>query len=131
MKTMTHEQFLTEAKSRFGADVRQWKFICPMCGTVQSVKQLSDAVIANGGKNEDVEKYVGFSCIGRFTGQDDSGIKAKSQGKSWDKGCNWTLGGLLKCHDLEVVMSDGRKRPTFELAEIEHHETKPPLLASP
>jgi hypothetical protein len=118
MIKMTHQEFLTEAKARFGDDPRNWKFICPMCGTVQSVGQLADAVIEAGGTKDDVHRYVGFSCIGRFTGQGDAGIAAKNLGEKWDKGCNWTLGGLFQLHTLEVVMEDGRHRPTFNLAEV-------------
>ena len=117
MKTMTHDEFLAEAKRRFGESPRGWKFVCPMCGTVQSVQQLLDAVIASGGKKDDVHGYIGFSCIGRFTHQGDAGIDAHNRGEPWDKGCNWTLGGLLRVHTLEVIMPEGGKRPTFELAE--------------
>lgn len=117
MKTITQAEFTSEAKRKFGDNVREWKFVCPMCGTVQSVQQLLDAVLAAGGKKDDVHGYIGFSCIGRFTGQGDAGISAKNRGEKWDKGCNWTLGGLFRCHNLEVVMEDGHKRPTFELAQ--------------
>lgn len=117
MRTLTQEEFLAEAEGRFGKNVRDWKFVCPACGTVQSVQQLLDAVVASGGTKEDVHGYIGFSCIGRFTRRGDAGIKAKSQGEKWEKGCNWTLGGFLHIHTLEVVLPDGGKRPTFELAE--------------
>ena len=116
---MTQDEFTAEAKRRFGDSPRGWKFVCPMCGTVQSIQQLLDAVIAAGGKKDDVHGYIGYSCIGRFTGQRDAGISAKNRGEKWDQGCNWTLGGLLHCHELEVVLPDGSRRPTFELAEIE------------
>jgi hypothetical protein len=117
MKTMTQDEFLAEAKRRFGDKVTEWKFVCPACGTVQSVQQLLDAVIKSGGKKDDVHGYIGFSCIGRFTGMSDEGIASKNKGEKWDKGCNWTLGGLLTIHSLEVIVDGGVKRPTFELAE--------------
>lgn len=116
MKTMSQEEFLAEAKRRFGPKIRDWKFVCPMCGTVQSGQQLLDAVLAAGGKKDDVDGYIAFSCIGRFTGQGDAGIAAKAKGEKWERGCNWTLGGFLQFHELEVVMPDGYKRPAFELA---------------
>jgi len=50
MKTMTQNEFIDEARRRFGGVVRDWKFVCPACGTIQSVQQLLDAVIAAGGK---------------------------------------------------------------------------------
>lgn len=117
MNKLTHEEFLAEAKNRFGADVRDWKFVCPACGTVQTVRQLLDAVVASGGTKDDVRGYIGFSCIGRFTGKSDDGIAAKHRGEKWDQGCNWTLGGLLHIHTLEVTMPGGA-RPTFALAEV-------------
>ncbi len=120
MKTITQDDFIAEASARFGDNVRDWKFVCPMCGTIQSVQQLLDAVVASGGTKDDVHGYIGFSCIGRFTGQGDVGIAAKNRGEKWDKGCNWTLGGLLRLHELEVVMQSGYRRPTFELAPLEN-----------
>lgn len=116
MRTLKQDEFLAEAKARFGPKVHDWKFVCPMCGTVQSVQQLLDAVLAIGGKKDEVHGYIGYSCIGRFTRQGDAGIAAKNRGERWDKGCNWTLGGLFQTHELEVIMPDGNKRPTFELA---------------
>jgi len=114
---MTHEAFLEEAKRRFGPNARRWKFVCPACGTVHSVQQLIDAVLANGGHLENVQRLAGSICIGRLTGKGDQGIHAKNRGETWDKGCNWTLGGLLRIHTLEVIYPDGTVLPTFELAE--------------
>lgn len=112
MKTMTHEEFLAEARRRFGEDPKKWKVVCPACGTVQSIQQFIDA----GVSAEDISSCFAFSCIGRFTKQGDAGITAHHRNQPWDKGCNWTLGGLLRIHTLEVVI-DGHNRMTFELAE--------------
>ena len=60
---------------------------------------------------DEVEKYLGFSCFGRWTHQ-----KPPPKEKGTQHGCNWTLGGLFQCHDLEVVTPDGKKHPRFELA---------------
>ena len=116
MTTMTQTEFLAECQRRFGPDAKKWKFICPACGTIQSVGQLKDAVIASGGTKEDVHGYIAFSCIGRFTKQGDAGIAAKNRGEKWDQGCNWTLGGLFQIHTFEVIMENGHHRPTFEIA---------------
>jgi hypothetical protein len=83
----------------------------------------NDLIRAGAGKTfEDVEKYLGFSCVGRFTG-------AKSPRKEPDgKPCNWTLGGLFSLHTLEVVTPDGEHHPRFEVATPEqaqrYHEAK-------
>lgn len=118
MKTMTQQEFLAEAKRRFGEDPKKWKFVCPACGTIQSVQQLLDALINVGFKKDDVHGYIGYSCIGRFTKAGDVGISAKHLKRPWNKGCNWTLGGLLQIHTLEIVMEDnGNRRPCFEFAD--------------
>lgn len=87
-------------------------FVCPACGTVQSMRDF----IAAGYNPVDAERKIGFSCIGRVTGQGDAGIVAKNKGQPWDKGCNWTLGGLLQIHRLTVITPDGTSHPSFELA---------------
>lgn len=97
MKTYTHQEWIDEAVKRFGKDPKQWKFVCPSCNTVQTINDFLEAGI----DHNDIEPYIAFSCIGRFTDT---------------KGCNWTLGGLLKIHKVEVIMKD-LNRPTFAFAE--------------
>lgn len=57
---------------------------------------------------EKVENYIGFSCVGRWTG---SGSPRKEPD---GKPCNWTLGGLFQCHKLAVVLDSGKVHPHFE-----------------
>lgn len=83
-------------------------FKCPMCAFVQSAQSFICA-----GAGEDfgaVEKYIGFSCVGRFTGAGSS--RKEPDGKP----CDWTLGGLLSLHVLEVEVEDERFQPVFEIA---------------
>ena len=75
---------------------------CPVCGELQSANDLIEA--GAGETYEDVEKYIGFSCIGRFTK---------------DKGCDWTLGGLFQFHSLTVVAPDGEEHPRFRPVPID------------
>lgn len=90
---------------------------CVICGTVQS---LADFVDALGKPADEVEKYFGFSCIGRFTG-----AGPHKRGSEPGKGCDWTLGGLFTLHTTVVVTDDGKEIPYFELAtpeEAKAHE---------
>ena len=97
MKTMTIEEFHAALKAQCADRIEDITLICPHCKTIQSPQDLIDA---GAGENmEEVEKYVGFSCVGRW---------------SEDKGCNWTLGGLFQIHELEVVTPDGKHHPRFE-----------------
>ena len=94
---------------------------CPICCTVQSGADL----IAVGARVEfdAVQHYLGFSCIGRLTGADGH-VKGAPPGKS----CNWTLGGLLQMHELEVITENGERHPHFEPASPTeaqaHQQTK-------
>lgn len=98
-------------------------FRCPMCHTLQSARDL---IAAGAGTDLNaVEKYLGFSCIGRFTG-------APTPRKVPDgKPCNWTLGGLFQVHKMVVVTPDGARHPHFELASKEeadqHRATQPEI----
>ena len=95
---------------------------CPMCGTLQNAL---DFIAAGAGKDwDDVSRYIGFSCVGRFTG-------AGSPRKEPDgQPCNWSLGGLFKTHRMVVVTPDGIEHPHFELASPEeaaaHHSAQQP-----
>ena len=113
MRTITLEEFRTEIKAQ-GVRTERMCLICPMCGMVQNA---TDFIAAGAGKSMDeVEKYLGFSCIGRFTGA--PAPRQKPDGKP----CNWTLGGLFKLHKLEVRTPDGQLHPRFEIAAREQAE---------
>lgn len=94
---MTVEEFHAALKAQGTDRIEDVTFHCPRCKTLQSAQDLIDA---GAGENMDaVEKYVAFSCVGRW---------------SEEKGCDWTLGGLFGIHKLEVVTPDGEHHPRFE-----------------
>jgi hypothetical protein len=111
MRTLTVKEFIAELKAQ-GVSKNNLCFVCPVCGTVQSAKDL---IKAKAGKTfKDVEKYLGFSCVGRFIH-----MKPAPKEKGTQFGCDWTLGGLFQLHKLEVVDEDGVKHPRFEIATPE------------
>lgn len=111
IRSVTLEQHHAEIKAQGVGCSEDVAFVCPLCKQVQSARDLIQA--GAGRTFEDVEKYIGFSCVGRFTG-------AGSPRKSPDgKPCNWTLGGLFKVHTLEVETPDGKRHPCFALATPE------------
>ncbi len=87
-------------------------FICPMCGTAQSIRTLLSA----GVSEEKVTKYIGFSCEGRWRGAGP----ARKPGRRGEgvRGCDWTLGGLFQFHEVEVQTPEGAI-PSFRLASKE------------
>lgn len=118
MKKLTLAEFQAAYKAQ--ADrAEDVVFRCPACKTLQSANDLIRA--GAGDSFETVNGYLGFSCIGRFTG-------ATSPRRDPDgKPCNWTLGGLFRIHEMEVITPDGTAHPHFELAtreEADEHRSK-------
>lgn len=106
-RQITIEQFHAEIKAQNAPSREDITFVCPMCGTHQSARDLIEA--GAGATFDEVEKYLGFSCVGRFT-------EAGSPRKEPDgKPCNWTLGGFFRLHKLEVL-HEGEAHPRFEVA---------------
>jgi len=90
MRTLTYDEWLKLGKRLYGKDIRRWKFRCPACGNVQSDHSVKRRNPSLG----DTSSWIFFACEGRHT----DGV-----------GCNWTLGGLLQIHRLEVVDERGIK----------------------
>ncbi len=92
--------------------------VCPICGTVQSMASLIKA----GAPADKVDGFFGFSCEGRFTRAGpwpaQSAQTQAAKQRRLVRGCDWTLGGLLRLHQLEVMTEDG-VRPCFVLATPE------------
>lgn len=111
MKTLSLAEFHAAIRAQESPSVEEVGLVCPMCSTVQTARDL---IHAGAGANfEEVEKYLGFSCVGRWT---DAGTpRNQPDGKP----CNWTLGGLFQTHKLEVVTEDGKRHPRFEVATKE------------
>jgi len=99
MKTLTLDEFKQEIKSQGKKRIEDVTFRCPKCKIIQSAQDLIDA---GAGKDfDEVNRYLAFSCVGRWTKE---------------KGCDWTLGGLFRIHELEVIDPDGAHHPRFEPA---------------
>jgi hypothetical protein len=111
MREITLEQFHAECKAQGGNGPEDIVLICPMCRVPQSARDLIDA--GAGPDFAAVEKYLGFSCYGRFTGA--GAPRNPIDGHP----CNWTLGGFFHLHKLEVVTPDGKHHPRFEAASPE------------
>lgn len=93
--------------------------ICPVCATPQSMATL----ISSGASPERAERMIGFSCEGRLTGAGAwPGAKDKSKkavARRRVRGCDWSLGGLFRLHQLEVKTEDGECHPRFIVASAE------------
>ena len=106
METIQLDEFRARIKAQGVSDRSHAAFKCPMCKTVQSITSFTCA----GADAETAEKYIGFSCIGRITGAE--GPRKAPDGNP----CNWTLGGLFRLHEMEVIDEEGTSHPHFEVA---------------
>jgi hypothetical protein len=108
IRNISIEEFHAQLRDQGVSGKQHLAFRCPMCATVQSAASL---IKAGAGENfEQVERFLGFSCVGRFT-------RAGSPRKAPDgQPSNWTLGGLFRLHKLEVIDTDGKAYPRFEIA---------------
>lgn len=96
VQTVSQEDWLARARVLFGPDTGGWRFVCPACGNVQSIASVLAA--APELTCDDVKGWIYYNCQGRYTAG----------------GCDWTLGGLIRRHRLEVVKDDGSVMPVFE-----------------
>jgi hypothetical protein len=105
----TLDEWHAEAVRRFGTNPRDWKFVCPGCGHVQSFGDFLR--LRDEGRGPDPET-VYFSCIGRWEGQRRDWLNGTGPGP-----CNYSSGGLFKLAPAEVLGPDGKYYPVFAFAE--------------
>jgi hypothetical protein len=104
MLVYTHDDWLAEGRKLFGEDRLRWKFICPSCGHVASVKEWKEAGASEG--------EVAFSCIGRHLGANGDNTFKRNGGP-----CNYAGGGLIGLNPVKVILSDGKSQLVFDFAK--------------
>lgn len=95
-----------EGQRRFGKEFRQWKFVCPVCGHVASVKDWEDA----GDKERTM---VAFSCVGRLLDKCKNAFQGNSKGKG---PCDYAGGGLFRLNPI-CIKEGGEEHFMFDFAE--------------
>lgn len=106
MEKQSLTEWLEEGKKRFGEDFKNWKFKCPACGHVSSIKDFIDA----GADANDAYQM----CIGRVNGKGADGMKGKDEGN----GCNWAAFGLFGTFGKgRIVVNEGKETEVFDFAE--------------
>lgn len=99
-------EWRAEGAKRFGEDSLNWRFVCPSCGHVASIKDWRDAGASEGA--------AAFSCVGRFTKDPPSDAFGGKKGP-----CNYAGGGLFRLNPVIVTVEDGKEIQVFEFAEQE------------
>jgi hypothetical protein len=106
---MTYKEWEAEGERRFGKDKMLWKFVCPICKHVQSVRDYAQA-----GASSDV---VGFSCVGRWIKGSREAFQSKPGKQKKEGPCNYAGGGLFAMNPITVVKENGKETQAFAFAE--------------
>ena len=106
MIKQTLKEWKEDAVKRFREDAGNWKFKCPACGHVSSVKHFKD--LGDDGNSAYQE------CIGRHTGK---GAPTKDS----KDGCNWAAYGLFgNLGKGRIIITPGGKEvEVFDFADKE------------
>ena len=104
MKNMSLQEWISKGEALFGKNIEDWKFVCPACGHIASVKEFTEL-----GVDAD---YAKGNCIGRLTGKG-------SPVEGDNSGCNWTAGGLFGTlgKGVKVSRPDGKVVEAFMFYE--------------
>lgn len=86
---MSKDEFIKEAERRFGKDFSHWRFVCPACKHVATVKDWRDAGAPEGA--------IAFSCVGRWMNVQRDAFKQAGAGP-----CNYAGGGLFGLNPMHV-----------------------------
>lgn len=99
-RTLTRQEWEAEGERRFGKNKMDWKFVCPVCGHVASVRDYQAAGAPEGA--------VGFSCVGRYL-KESPGVFLENKASP----CNYAGGGLFRMNPVLIVDKDADNEHTY------------------
>lgn len=109
-----------EGVRRFGSNIATWRFKCPSCGQIQT----GDDYRRWGAPIRDIDRRLGFSCIGRTIAEANPSAKVVGfMEPTQGFGCDYAGGGLFRINPLHVIYGLSKKdgeeeiRPTFAFAD--------------
>lgn len=101
---LSTEQWRAAASRLFGPDPLKWRFVCPSCG--------HEATVADWKKAGATQAQAAFSCVGRYTGADDSHTFKQDGGP-----CTYAGGGLIGLNPMAVRRESGAITRVFAFAD--------------
>lgn len=90
----TFEEWQAEGERLFGADRFLWRFVCPVCGHVQSPRDFEQ--YKDLGATPD---SATSECIGRYSGARSAFVKGQQP-------CNYAGYGLFRLSPVRVLIDD-------------------------
>lgn len=113
---MKHSEWLEKAKKLYGNKVEDWKFKCPACHTVQTIKDFVKA----GASKEQAANSIANECIGRYMATNQKAFSDKETVKG--KPCDYAGYGLININPVLVEFEDGTKHHAFDFADDRPHD---------
>ena len=91
---MTKDGWYEKGLMLFGKDQLSWKFICPACESIISIKDYQDLKAPDGA--------IAYACIGRFLPKSDSQKAFSKEKRIKGKPCDYTTGGVFNISPVEI-----------------------------
>jgi len=115
----TIEEWRAEGKRLFGDDYRDWRYVCPACGRINTGREFE---VAGAAPNDSYS-----TCIGRHNGKGVKGIALKKGAPPPETGCDWAAFGLFGTlgAGCVVVNDEGIETEVFSFAEVPDEPDRP------
>lgn len=105
IRKISHDEWLEEGIDLFGSDVKTWRFVCPVCGHVQTIQDFLDKTNLD---KDTIGTVIGFSCIGRWIEGSRESLTGEGKGP-----CDYAGGGLMRLNPIHVER-DGKTQQAFD-----------------
>lgn len=102
-----------KASKLFGKEAKNWRFVCPICKTVQTAQDFIDV----GVLEETAKTSIAVECIGRFIPKKQSQKAFECKKMIQGTPCDYTGYGLFKLNPVPVLFDDGKIFNAFSFDE--------------
>ena len=106
------DEWKAQGAKLFGENMKEWRFVCPVCGHVQTPRMFHEAGLD--------PNWVTNQCFGRHLPKEQRGGFSKDHGNPDIKSpCDYAAYGLFKLAPIEVEFPGGERSECFGFANIE------------
>lgn len=109
VRSISKDQWFKEGVALFGKNLSDWKFVCPICGNVASIREFEQAGASRDSAYQE--------CIGRYVGGRSAMIEVGQTP------CDYAAYGLIGVCTTVVMADDGTTVAVFEFAAPEGRVT--------
>lgn len=115
---MTHDEWTARGAELFGENVLQWKFVCPMCGNVQTAEDFRPFKDKGASPSS-----VNQECIGRYYPKEmRGGLSEDHANNKVKQPCDYAGYGLFRLSPVHVKLPTGEVIRSFAFAEEKQDE---------